>query len=170
MSELKYTVISSENQYDKYCNILEDLIFSGNKNKAVKNEIDLLTLLIEKYDEERRVVRTLDPIELIQSLMADRKMKNIELAKLLDVSEGLVSDMLNKKKGLSKETIRLLSNEFKVSQDAFNQPYVLNVASKINSVKKTRRKVSSHQQLLMSEQEIKYTPKKTIKPKAGTKK
>lgn len=37
----------------------------------------------------------------------------------------LVSEMLNYKKGLSKETIRILSDRFKLNQEAFNRPYEL---------------------------------------------
>ncbi|HJY23828.1 MAG TPA: helix-turn-helix domain-containing protein, partial [Hanamia sp.] len=67
------------------------------------------------------------PIKLLKSLMKDHKMKAVELAKLLNVSEGLVSDMLNYKKGLSKDTIRILSERFKLKQEAFNRPYELKV-------------------------------------------
>jgi len=52
-------------------------------------------------------------------------MKAVNIAELLDVGEGLVSEMLNYKKGLSKETIRILSNRFKLNQEAFNRPYEL---------------------------------------------
>ena len=67
------------------------------------------------------------PIALLKSLMKDHKMKAVDLAKLLNVSEGLVSDILNYKKGLSKETIRILSERFKLNQEAFNRPYKLKV-------------------------------------------
>lgn len=40
---LKYTVIKNKEQYNRYCNILEDLI-EENKHQ---DEIELLTLLIE---------------------------------------------------------------------------------------------------------------------------
>jgi HTH-type transcriptional regulator/antitoxin HigA len=52
-------------------------------------------------------------------------MKAIGLAELLNVSEGLVSDMLNYRKGLSKDTVRILSQKFKLKQEAFNRPYEL---------------------------------------------
>lgn len=68
-----------------------------------------------------------DPIELLKSLMKDHKMKAVDLANLLYVSERLVSDILNYKKGLSKETIRILSERFKLNQEAFNRPYQLHV-------------------------------------------
>lgn len=57
--------------------------------------------------------------------MKDHKMKAVDLAKFFNVSAGLVSDMLNYKKGLSKDTIRILSERFKFNQNAFNRPYEL---------------------------------------------
>ena len=128
METLKYTVIASDKQYDKYCKILEDLVFASPKTKAGKDEIDLLGLLIEKYDELHTDFKMTDPISLLKSLMKENKMKAVDLAKLLDVSEGLVSDMLNYKKGLSKETIRIISERFALSQEAFNRPYELNIS------------------------------------------
>ena len=127
MEALKYKVIISDKQYDNYCKTLEGLVFSSPKTKANKDEIALLTLLIEKYDEEHSTFELVAPIALLKSLMKDHKMKAVDLAKLLNVSEGLVSDMLNYKKGLSKETIRILSERFKLNQEAFNRPYKLKV-------------------------------------------
>jgi HTH-type transcriptional regulator/antitoxin HigA len=54
-------------------------------------------------------------------------MKAVDLAKLLNVSEGLVSDILHYKKGLSKHTILILSERFRLNQEAFNRPYELRV-------------------------------------------
>lgn len=129
METLKYKVITSNKQYNNYCKTLEEFVFSTHKTKAIKDEIALLTLLIEKYDQENNAFFKANPIELLKSLMKDHKIKAVELAKLLNVSEGLVSDILNYKKGLSKETIRILSEKFKLNQEAFNRPYVLNVTS-----------------------------------------
>jgi len=52
-------------------------------------------------------------------------MKAVELTKLLGLTKGTVSKILNYQKGLSKETIRKLSEHFRVSQEAFNRPYKL---------------------------------------------
>lgn len=127
METLQYKVIKTNAQYNKYCDAIEALVDSGKKTKAVQDEIELLTLLIEKYDADHNTFDDADPIELLKSLMKDHKMKAVDLANLLDVSEGLVSDILNYKKGLSKETIRILSERFKLSQEAFNRPYELHV-------------------------------------------
>ncbi len=125
METIKYKVIKTDEQYDEYCQILEDLVFSSRKSKTIEDEIDLLDLLIEKYDEEHSIFNDPDPVRLLKSIMADHKMKAVDLAKLLKVSEGLVSDMLNYKKGFSKESIRILSERFKLRQEAFNRPYPL---------------------------------------------
>lgn len=127
METLQYKIIKTDAQYNRYCDALETLVDSGKKTKAVQDEIELLNLLIEKYDAEHNSYDDADPIELLKSLMKDHKMKAVDLADLLDVSEGLVSDMLNYKKGLSKNTIRILSESFKLNQNAFNRQYVLNV-------------------------------------------
>ena len=127
MEILQYKIIKTDAQYNKYCDALEALVDSGKKTKAVQDEIELLNLLIEKYDAEHNTFDDADPIELLKSLMKDHKMKAVDLANLLDVSKGLVSDILNYKKGLSKETIRILSERFKLNQEAFNRPYELHV-------------------------------------------
>ncbi len=130
METLLYKIIKSESQYFKYCDKLEFLLDSGKKTKLVQDEIELLTLLIEKYDAAHNTFDDADPVELIKALMKDHKMKAVDLAKLLDVSSGLVSDMLKYKKGLSKETIRILSLRFKLNHEAFNRPYTLSVPEK----------------------------------------
>lgn len=127
METLQYKIIKTDAQYNRYCDALEALVDSGKKTKAVQDEIELLNLLIEKYDAEHNTFDDADPIELLKSLMKDHKMKAVDLANLLDVSEGLVSDILNYKKGLSKETIRIISERFKLNQEAFNRPYELHV-------------------------------------------
>ena len=128
METLQYKIIKTGAQYNRYCDALEALVDSGKKTKAIQDEIELLTLLIEKYDAEHNTFNDADPIELLKSLMKEHKMKAVDVAKLLDVSEGLVSDMLNYKKGLSKDTIRILSERFKLNQEAFNRPYELRVS------------------------------------------
>lgn len=139
MGTLKYKVITSIAQYKKYCNTLEELVFSGAKDKNTKDEIALLTLLIENWDAKHFSTTDLDPIQLLQSFMDEHGMKAKDLVTLLNVSKGYVSDMLHYKKGLSKDVIRKLATHFKVSQDAFNRPYTL-VISVHNNIKKNNVK------------------------------
>ena len=125
MVALKYKVIKSKRQYEEYSKMLEKLVTIDFRAKDTKDEIELLTLLIEKWDEENTSFDNVDPITLLRSLMEERGLKAKDLVEILGVSKGLVSDILNYKKGLSKEIIRSLSDYFKVSHEAFNRPYEL---------------------------------------------
>ncbi len=124
-TELKYSIIKSEGQYNKYCDLLEEMVF--NDSGSNEDEIELLTLLIEKWDKEHYDVPTADPIQLLKSLMEDHKLKAKDLAVILSLSKGTVSKILNYQTGLSKGTIRILSSHFKLRQEAFNRPYKLKV-------------------------------------------
>lgn len=125
MNQLKYTIIKSKRQYNEYCKILEDLAFQNSKSARIQDEIELLTLLIEKWDQEHGQFMDLDPVSLLKSFMDAHHIKAIELSGILGISRGYMSDILHYKKGLSKEVIRKLSSFFKVRQDAFNRAYDL---------------------------------------------
>lgn len=146
MTVLKYKVIKNKTQYKQYTNALEELVFSGNKDRNTKDEIALLTLLIETWDEEHNTFDDVDPIHLLHSLMTNNNMKAKDLVDLLEVSKGYVSDMLHYKKGLSKDVIRKLADHFKVTQEAFNRPYKLAVAenaySRNASVMNTKKELA----------------------------
>lgn len=125
MESLKYRVITSKNQYRAYCSTLERLIFSKSKDRNIKDEIALLTLLIEKWGADYLIATELDPIQLLESFIKDHKLRYCDLVHILGVSKGYVSDIMNYKKGLSKQAIRKLADYFKVAQEAFNRPYSL---------------------------------------------
>lgn len=123
METLKYTIIKSEKQYQNYCNTLEQLIDLA--QVAFQDEVDLLTLLIDKWDNEHNTLKDLDPVELLKELMLEHQLKAKDLVDILGLSKGTVSKILSYNKGFSKEVIRTLSDYFKISQEAFNRPYKL---------------------------------------------
>ena len=123
MSKLKYTVIKSKKQYYEYCNLLEEFMFSNDDSK--KADIELIDVLIEKWDNDNKFYEDLDPIELLKYLMEENQLKQKDLVEILGLGKSTVSKILNKTCGLSKDTIRILSDRFKLSQDAFNREYQL---------------------------------------------
>jgi len=122
-ARLKYKIIKTERQYNKYCKALELMLVKNLKSNV--DEIELLTMLIEKYDDEQYTLPSLDPIQLLKSIMLEHNLKAKDLTTILGITKGTVSKILNYQKGLSKETIRNLSNYFKMNQEAFNRPYKL---------------------------------------------
>jgi HTH-type transcriptional regulator/antitoxin HigA len=151
MAGLKYTVIKSREQYRKYCNLLEVLVFSGKKGKETESEIDLLTALIKLWDLEHDRTYKLDPVELLKSFIADHQLKEPQVLQIMEIqSRRHLNDILNYKKALSRNVIRRLSEYFKVSQEAFSRPYALKVACERSYRRKRghRKKTRSRENLL----------------------
>lgn len=133
METLKYTVIKNIQQYENYCEILEGLL--SQNDKQFQDEIDLLTMLIENWDSEQNPTNYLNPVELLKALMDENNIFAKDLVNILNLSKGTISKILNYQTGLSKESIRILSNYFKISQEAFNRSYPLNNIEQIRNNK-----------------------------------
>ena len=126
MAELKYPVVKSREQYNEYCNALEELLSKPEQTKEVEEEIELLTTLIEVWDQHHSQTKQLDPIQLLRSFIEEHKLKPLQIMKIMGIhSRGHLYEILNYQKGLSKEVIRSLAAYFKVSQEAFNRTYPL---------------------------------------------
>lgn len=124
MGYLTYKVIKDRDQYNKYCNLLEDLIMAE-ENGDREDEIELLTLLIEHYDAQQRESISSDPISLIKALMEENGLNQNDIAHIVNRSKSYVSEIMNRRKALSKDVIRLLADHFKIRQDALNRNYEL---------------------------------------------
>jgi HTH-type transcriptional regulator/antitoxin HigA len=122
---LKYKVIRDRRQYISYCNSLQGLLASGT-DPAIPDEIDLLTLLIESYDKQQHVPSDHDPVTLLRSFMDDHQLAPHQLAAILDISDGHVSDILNHQRRLSKRLALKLAKHFKARPEAFNNSLSLN--------------------------------------------
>ncbi len=131
MEKLLYRIIKSKTQYKSYCVLLEELTFSGMKDRETKDKIALLELLIQKWEKENLLIADIDPIQLLLSLMEEHELKAKDLVQLVGKSKGYISDILHYKKGLSKDVIRSLAGYFKIDQEGFNRPYKLRKASVI---------------------------------------
>jgi HTH-type transcriptional regulator/antitoxin HigA len=125
MKTLKYRIIKCQEQYQDYCNCLESLMEGDGKDAETIDEIELLNFLIEKWESDNSSLHDSDPVEVLKYLMNEKNMKAQDLVAILGVSKGLISDIMNYKKGFSKDVIRQLSTYFKVSQELFNRPYPL---------------------------------------------
>ena len=62
METLLYKVIKTEEQYWDYCNHLEGLVMQQSADPEIEDEIDLLTVLIEKWDHEHNTLGKSDPV------------------------------------------------------------------------------------------------------------
>lgn len=123
MADLKYTVIQSRAQYDAYCVELESLLKSS--DPAMEDEVELLTLLIENWDRRQNKEVDSDPVEVIHLLMKEHGLKATQLASLLGLSPGALSNILNYRRRLTADNIRFIANHFKIKQEILNKAYPL---------------------------------------------
>lgn len=140
MADLKYTVIKSEKQYDEYCKIHKELVFSDNSEDK-QDEIELLGLLIKEWDDKHKLGSEFDPIELVKSLMEDHGLNQTELAEIVDYSKNYVSEILNYKKRIPSKMVRRLADHFKIQQSALNKTYRLE-GERVNSANESETNLS----------------------------
>lgn len=121
MNSLK--VIKSIEQYHHYCDELERLMSLDPLSEEDQETIDLLEVLIEKWDDEHYTEAALHPVDLLKQLMEIHDLNATELAKKTGIDKTVLSKIINHKKGFSKEVIRALAGYFKVNQEGFKKPY-----------------------------------------------
>lgn len=129
MKKLNYTIIKNLSQYDEYCERLEAL--TDNYSHSNVEEIELLSLLIQKYndDQTEQYLLNLNPVELLDDLLAENKMSQIALAKLISVSPQLINDIIKYRREITKKVAIKLGEVFCLNFYVFLKPYQLKKAS-----------------------------------------
>jgi len=110
--------ITSDAQNEHYAEMLYNLERRGNLSAVEEDCAELLTVLIEAYEEEHYPIRAASPVEVLTELMTANNLKQKDLAPLLG-SESIVSEVLSRKRELNKRHIEKLSQRFKVSPALF---------------------------------------------------
>ena len=95
-TKLKYTLIKSRTQYDEYCERIHDLLFDNREENTheEEDEIDLLTMLIERWDDENSTLEESDPIQLIAIFMEDWKYTPESLANEIGLCPKKFADIM----------------------------------------------------------------------------
>ena len=75
---MKQTLIKSEKQYDKALERLNE-IFDAKPNSSEGQEAELLSLLIESYEETNHVIDSPDPIVAVRIRMEELQLKQKDL-------------------------------------------------------------------------------------------
>lgn len=134
MEDLIYQTVKTQEQYEKYAEKLYKLLMKDEIDVSTQEHINLLLLLIKDWDSKTYDGKDYDPVEIIKSLIDDHDLNQKDLAKIVNKSESYISEILNYKKYPSKNVIRAISNHFKISQEALNKPYRLDIKKRKNSV------------------------------------
>jgi HTH-type transcriptional regulator/antitoxin HigA len=112
-------VIRSEAENERYISVLEELDSKGNRITAAERRMaELLTLLIEDFEDKHYTLKAASPVEVLSELMSANNLKQKDL---LDVfgTPSIASEVLSGKRRLNTEHIRKLSRRFSVSPEVF---------------------------------------------------
>ena len=98
--------LKTEQDYEKALERLE-LIFDAPANSKEGDEAEILSMLIDNFENEHYPIEAPDPIEAIKIRMEEMNLKQKDLVGIIG-GKSRVSEILNKKKRLTVEMIREL--------------------------------------------------------------
>ncbi|MBR9861719.1 helix-turn-helix domain-containing protein [bacterium] len=120
---MKIKPIKTEQDYEKALKRLE-IIFDAEPNSSEGDEAEILTLLIENYENKEYPIEAPDPIEAIKIRMEEMDLKQKDLVGLIG-GKSRVSEILNKKKRLTVDMIRELEKKLNISASVLVNHYQL---------------------------------------------
>lgn len=112
--------IQTEAENERALELINRLMSKG-ENKLTKEEgvlLDLLTVLVERFEEEHYPIPAAPPHAVLQMLMEDRNLRHKDLMPVLG-SRGVTSEVIGGKRLPSKAQAKALSEFFKVSPELF---------------------------------------------------
>jgi HTH-type transcriptional regulator / antitoxin HigA len=113
---MKAKVIKTEEDYNQALKRLE-IIFDSPIDSREGDEAELLTILIENYEDEHYPIDTPDPIEAIKFRMEQMDMDNNDLANVIGY-KSRVSEIFNHKRKLTLKMIRNLHDKLKIPYES----------------------------------------------------
>lgn len=128
--ENKYTIIKNDDQYFEYCSKLETLLEYNCNNDvektSINDEIQFLYLLIKNYHDFLGILTyTLTPIEFLNYFLKEHNLDLDILEEELNLTKGVLGDIIKNKKEIPKNVIDKLSKKFKIRKEAFVSKNIL---------------------------------------------
>ena len=114
-------LIKTEKDYNRALERLE-LIFNAKKGSPEGDELVLLGILIDQYENEYFPIDLPDPIEAIKFRMEQMGYNQNDLAKIVGL-KSRASEILNRKRKLSLEMIRRLHTSLNIPTEVLIQNY-----------------------------------------------
>lgn len=113
--------IKTKKDYQAAMNRLE-VIFDAKPGTPDGDELEVLGILIDKYEQERYPIGYPDPIEAIKFRMEQLGYSQTDLARVVGL-KSRASEILSKKRKLTLEMIRQLHQALGIPTDVLIQSY-----------------------------------------------
>jgi HTH-type transcriptional regulator/antitoxin HigA len=112
-------VIRTEKENDAYTEVLHNLDRRSQELTPAEKELaELLTLLIEDFEERHYRLPRTNPLDVLHFLMDQHDLRRIDYVDVFG-TPSVVSEILNGKRELNKGHIERLSERFGVSPEFF---------------------------------------------------
>lgn len=118
---MKLKPIKTEQDYNQALERLEK-IFDATPGTKDGDELEILGILIENYENEHYSIELPDPIEAIKFRMEQLKYSQNDLAEVIGL-KSRASEILNRKRKLSLEMIRKLTEKLHIPSEVLIQAY-----------------------------------------------
>jgi HTH-type transcriptional regulator / antitoxin HigA len=113
--------IRTKKDYQQALDRLE-VIFDAKKGTDQGDELEILGILIEQYENEHFPIDLPDPIEAIKFRMEQMGYTQTDLARVVGL-KSRASEILNRKRKLSLDMIRQLHEKLNIPTDVLIQAY-----------------------------------------------
>jgi len=109
------TPIKSEKDYKRAVKRIEEIW--DTKDKKLRDELDVISTLVDLYEETHYNILPPDPVEAIKFRMEQMGLKNTDISPLLG-GNNRVSEILSRKRALTVEMIRNLNRKLQIPAES----------------------------------------------------
>jgi HTH-type transcriptional regulator / antitoxin HigA len=118
LAEVAPVAIETEEEYERALAVAEQLTFNKNRTLEERALLKLLVILIEAYEAQNYPMDRSTPHEILQHIMEASGTRQADLVGIIG-SSGVVSEVVNGKRSISKAQAKALGDYFKVSPSLF---------------------------------------------------
>jgi HTH-type transcriptional regulator/antitoxin HigA len=121
LTKMNIKLIKTKKEYQAAMARLE-LIFDSKKGSPEGDELEVLGIIIEKYENEHFPIDLPDPVEAIKFRLEQMDYNQSDFAKIIGL-KSRSSEILNRKRKLTLPMIRVIHKKLKIPTDILVQEY-----------------------------------------------
>jgi len=114
-------ILKTENEYNEALKRFEEIFHAPAKSKE-GDEAELISLLIQKYEEDNYPIEAPDPIEAIKFRMEQMNMTKKDLVQIIGY-KSRVSEIFSRKRKLTLNMIRNLHEKLNIPYESLLANY-----------------------------------------------
>jgi HTH-type transcriptional regulator / antitoxin HigA len=111
-------IIETEEEYSQTHRVLLELMMRRDRSREETALLKLLIALVKEFDEKQEQLEPASPCEVLAYLMEENQIKQADLVGKIG-SKGVVSEIVNGKRSISKTQAKTLAEIFRVSPAVF---------------------------------------------------